>query len=480
MKNIGEVVVEHVQRTKSLQYYRVVLLFSLSVSLIRYASLHAKWMKVDERVEITISGKPEDIFRSKIEKTEGEENIVEQVATKIHTEIDVKKKRESTDGSSLYYNNSNVTNNGNFVDYTNIVKIEGNESFLWQGAQSRLCTHIKKKRKKQKSQKNLHLFLVTRCGAIDERNQHGNFMLGLYAMKLAAMAFRADFTFRCTEIERKDYLLWWLQSKQIGDIAPSPSSLSSTSTSTSTSILSTTSRTEDNHYSVNYSLYDPPQPTPDVACRGMGHVALHYTSEYVRKDMRAMAKELSSSMNSKGIIVDEVAIHLRCGDIISKNISPKDKNYGLVKFQAYRKRIPSTIKSIGIVTAPFAEKNRRKQDHGSGTICQTLVLRLVDYLQTHFPNTEVRVRNDPNESIPEVVSRLILAKYNFCVRSTFCLLPTIASYGTSYVQKGGAAYFFDDVSKVYDNIHLMDEPFLFARDIRERGFNSTLLWLTES
>lgn len=156
---------------------------------------------------------------------------------------------------------------------------------------------------------------------------------------------------------------------------------------------------------------------------------------YVRKDMRAMAVELSPSMKSKGMIIDEVAIHLRCGDMINKNMSPKDKNYELLQFQAYRKRIPPSIKSIGIVTAPFSEKNRRKQDLGSGDMCRALVLELVDYLESSFPKAEVRVRNNPNETIPEVVSRLILAKHNFCVRSTFYLFPSIASYGTRYVQK---------------------------------------------
>lgn len=147
--------------------------------------------------------------------------------------------------------------------------------------------------------------------------------------------------------------------------------------------------------------------------------------------------------------------------------------------QAYRKKIPSSVEPIGMVTAPFSEVNRRKQDLGSERMCRTLVLELVDYLKSYFPNVEVRVRNNPNESIPEVLSRLIMAKYNFCVRSTFCLLPAIASYGTSYVQKGGTAYFVGDVSKVYDNVKLINEPFLFAHEIKEMGFNSTLKWLTE-
>jgi hypothetical protein len=146
----------------------------------------------------------------------------------------------------------------------------------------------------------------------------------------------------------------------------------------------------------------------------MGHAALHYTSEYVGKDMRVMAVELLPLMKSKGMIIDEVVIHLRCGDIINKNMPPKDKNYRLLQFQVDRKRIPPLIKSIGIVTAPFSEKNRRKQDLGSGHVCRALVLELVDYLESSFPKAEVRVRNNPNETTPEVVSRLILARQFLC------------------------------------------------------------------
>ena len=102
------------------------------------------------------------------------------------------------------------------------------------------------------------------------------------------------------------------------------------------------------------TLYTSIPTIPEVACRRMGHAALHYTSEYVGKDMRVMAVELLPSMKSKGMIIDEVVIHLRCRDIINKNMPPKDKNYRLLQFQVDRKRIPPLIKSIGIVTAPFS------------------------------------------------------------------------------------------------------------------------------
>jgi hypothetical protein len=497
-------------RSKTLQYCRVsILLFLfLFLSVSYYVDLHDELIKLQGKGdEIIMPRKLDVVVRRKIinsttilenynkseemARFENRNNDVLMVRSgetssfeRFHpTQNSTSTALTMTSPSLLYHTSKNASNSS---VYTNIVNIEDNESFLWRGAQSRLCTHIKKEKKRKMIASNksvvkeIQLVLVIPCRKYHERHQHGNFMLGFYAMKLAAVAYQVDFVFRCDEEEEegKQYLLWWLQSKEVGE-----ERISSFSSPLSTLYTTGTNMTniENYDYSVNHNLYNPPQPTTDVACRGMGHVALHYTSEYAVKDLRRMAMELLPSMHNKGMIIDEVAIHLRCGDILNpKSISPNDKNYGLIQFQAYRKRIPSTVTSIGIVTAPFEDENRRKQDHGSGLLCQTLVQQLVDYLHTHFPNTTINVRNDPSESIPEVVSRLILAKHNFCVRSTFCLFPSIASYGTSHVQSGGTAYFFDEISKVYNNINLMDEPFLVTHDIKDRGFNSTLQWLTES
>jgi len=450
MENREETSSRQSRKRKRLPDHKIVVLFCLSIFLIRSI------IKFDAKLKIIAFGGSNDNIRE-------DERLTKRIGGDVRNET-------SSNSSAFSHNVTNTTTIGDDLDAPYLVEIRGNESFLWQGAQSRLCTHIKKERKKIKSQKKLHLSFITNCETIHNLNQHGNFMIGLYAMRVAAMAYEADFSFRCIERDRRDYMLWWLQSR---DSIPATES-------TPRVEWTGISRSEGVDYLVNNSLYTPSQPTTEVACRGMGHVALHYASEYVRKEMRAMADELLPSMEEKGMTMDEVAIHLRCGDIISKKLAPNDKNYGFVKFQAYGKNIPPSVKSIGIVTAPFSDKNRRKQDVGSGDICWTLVHELVDYLESHFPNAEVRVRNSPDESIPEVVSRLILAKQNFCVRSTFCLMPSIASYGVSYVQTGGVAYFIEDVAKVYDDVVSMNEQFLLSHEIQEKGFNSTLEWLKEN
>ena len=476
MKTCEETPLRKFGRCTFLRDKRIVILFFVAFSLIQYVTLHSNWQRIDEMFKFIDSDMYSRVLTFDDSKAENKTLFLGHgiIGTELETN-DKKRMGSAIDLPSLSGVATNATDTKRVFNSSNFLEIRGNESFLWQGAQSRLCHRIKKKQRKLDSQENLHLSLVINCGEIDKRHQHGNYMIGLYAMKLAAMAFQANFSFRCTERERDDYILWWLQSQnayQTTNVLPTSNSVSMTPLRTQYS--------EDFYYRVNTTLYSPSSPTPDVACRGMGKINLHYTSEYIRKDMRAMAVKLIPSLENKGILVDDVAIHLRCGDIISKNMPPQDKNYGLVHFDAYRKKIPSTVNSIGIVTAPFSEENRRKQDLGSGIMCRTLVLQLVEFLKSHFPNVEVSVRNDPNESIPEVASRLILAKHTFCVRSTFCLLPSIASFGTSYVQKGGIAYFVDEISKVYDDIKLIDEPFLLSHEIKERGFNSTLEWLTKT
>lgn len=378
-----------------------------------------------------------------------------------------------------------------------VIVIQPKESFFWKGAQTRLCQRLKKERKKDQNLLNsikssqhrnesnpvnkLRMELNAPCTLIHEKHMHGNFILGFYGMRLAALAFDTDFDFRCSEknskhVSGRKYLLWWLQTDRSrlvindndynGNRKASKGRLS-------------TNRPNDREtspysYPINHTLYMPSKPSSKNACSGMSKAALHYTTEYVRRDLRAMATELAPSIEA----IDDVAIHFRCGDVLSSKIPKGDTNYGLLKFQAYRRRIPANTKTIGIVTAPFSKPvSLRKEDRAYGDSCQHLVTQLQLYLQRHFPKASIHVRNDPHETIPTVFARLILAKVTFCARSTFCLFPAVAAFGRSYVQRDGVAYFMDRVSEVYENVLLMDEPFLRSYEIGKRGFNSTVHWL---
>ena len=335
--------------------------------------------------------------------------------------------------------------------------IQPDEVFLWNGAQRRLCDHIKKELSTLHgdNKKRIGLFLKIPCLKVHQRNQHGNVLVGYYGMRVAAMAFNASFTFQCVEdastLQKQTYF-GWLQSQEH----------SKTTTKGSNRTLP--------FYHVMR------RPTKKEACKGMGKVALQYSSEYVRRDLRRMADELSTRLAPT---LDEAAIHWRCGDVLSGKIPKKDQNYGLLKFQAYTRRIPDNVRSIGIVTAPFSSRYSRKEDREYGSDCKYIAGNLVSYLQRHYPNAAITIRNDASEMIPQVLSRFILANYTFCARSTFCLFPALASYGQSFVQQGGVAYFFNSIAQQtnYDNIHMMDEPVVLSYEVLERGINKTVEWL---
>jgi hypothetical protein len=195
-------------------------------------------------------------------------------------------------------------------------------------------------------------------------------------------------------------------------------------------------------------------------------------------------------------------------------------NYGFVPFSVYRSVLAdmildetttATSTTIGIITAPFDPHHLRRQDAQHATKCQILVETLRDYLESHFPGTsKVSIRNDPSETIPMVLSRLILAdQVSICIRSTFCVFPTLASFAKKRVfLEGGVSYFVSSSSistsknnhqnqrsgesappnedYYYGNeLHLLDSkqtPYLYSHDIQTLGWNASLEWLltTES
>lgn len=91
--------------------------------------------------------------------------------------------------------------------------------------------------------------------------------------------------------------------------------------------------------------------------------------------------------------LDDVVIHYRCGDVIAAGWGDFGPFY-YPKYEEYVKYISSEVKSIGIVTQPFATGDNiqaRHKDHveESGERCKYLVEGLIDYLKTHLYNKEI-------------------------------------------------------------------------------------------
>lgn len=440
------------------------------------------------------------------------------------------------------------------------VLVRASESFFWRGRQAKFCQRIKSEMKAQQQRrrqqheigsvvdgdddvvpKRLKFRLEAPCTNIHKEQRHGNYILGLYGMHLAVLAYEVDFEFSCGhhgKVPSSQNLFTWLQTTVQQNLTTTLSDVIGTNQNViwqqlvASSQDSSISHKNNNHTnsltSVNRVSYDPVLPTLKLACKGMGTAPLHYISDKAREDLRRMSLQLLQSklkqpslmrnvmtsinldetkqsvlsstttttspsplilstfppelrpllVNSK-VQWDEVAIHFRCGDILS-NFGSQDTNYGFIKYSAYRTRIHPNVTSIGIITAPFDNPTKlRWEDAAYHKGCQRIVTDFASYLNENFNNATITIRNDPNEGIPIVYSRMVLAQQTFCIRSTFCLFPALASFGQSYFQDGGVAYFIPPTEKVYDNVHLMNASHITSQRIAKLGIDGTISWLRD-
>ena len=348
----------------------------------------------------------------------------------------------------------------------NIINVPlGVEHYFWRGRQNRLVKLIKNTVKNYRNgtaSDDPHtpiilLNLTIQCKLLYDKLHlgTGNLVLGYYAMRLAAAAGGVDFLFQCIQsnqtaqfVDNQGSIITWLQG-----YFPAP------------------------QHAETFSPFDPPLPTLDLAARGMGHVPLHFMSEAIRHDLRKMAIHLVGPRENRTLVndatvdvepilpnveLDDVAIHFRCGDLMKGFNS---KNYGIVQYESYREYIFPTCRSIGIVTTSFNESSLRSQDRGTTRTCQVLVNGLVSYLQHAFPRAKISIRNGPEETLALAYARLIMANQTFCSPSTFSIFPTIASFGTGYIQRANMTYFVAPIVEKYSDVRFMDGPLLSALDV---------------
>lgn len=364
------------------------------------------------------------------------------------------------------------------------------EMFMWKGRQRKLCKHmqtvVKNNEQQQQQQQPLVAYAKVSCQQLHVQKRHGNLIYGLYAMHLAAMANGIDLVFECKETKKEsnNNVFWWLQSRP-DDIMETRALLRQSTT----------------------ELYDEETLSSKDACRGMGKITFGYAYNLARAQLRNMAigtfgarqfgeskntvnttttmSSLSSSLQTTPLYPDEeldqVAIHFRCGDVLD---GFPTTNYGMVPFDVYRSALlasNTTYSSIGIVTQPFKQgKNLRSLDAKHSKGCEQIVTSLQNYLSHHFSHAKVTIRNSQSDTIPMVMSRLVLAEHTICIRSTFCVFPALATFGEATFLPEGVAYFVDPIARSHPNIHLLDSnnvPFLFSKQIKKLGLNKTIFWL---
>jgi hypothetical protein len=288
------------------------------------------------------------------------------------------------------------------------------------------------------------LNITLRCREMHERGiiGTGNYMTGLYGLRLAATVLKVDLHMSCedaTEMSSSLVLPWLL-----GDFPASDEALK----------LLRTNRTVD-------------LPSMQQICSTYNKVPISLLLDQMKFDLRRMALSLvgiPSSSNhpaAKWALqnlgkaskpqypyehqlpsqhdnpllsqtdLDDVSVHFRCGDIMIGSAS--GVYYGFQKFHEITRHISPATTSIGIVTQPFADDesdNRTMQtfktplDRSIGNRCRVVVEALVVHLQESFPQARISIHNGKNENVALAYTRMIMANQTIAASmSSFAVFP---------------------------------------------------------
>jgi hypothetical protein len=126
-------------------------------------------------------------------------------------------------------------------------------------------------------------------------------------------------------------------------------------------------------------------------------------------------------------LVPDVALHLRCSDIITNKRLGQDKihtHYGFLNFREYAARIPSTARTVYVLSDP--------PDRGDdGKLCEGILTAFVRFLRERVDeNTPILVKR--GGEIMYAQAQITLAAVTVCSASTFCFWPALGSQGTTY------------------------------------------------
>ncbi|KAL3921965.1 MAG: hypothetical protein SGILL_002462 [Bacillariaceae sp.] len=158
-------------------------------------------------------------------------------------------------------------------------------------------------------------------------------------------------------------------------------------------------------------------------------INMAYMVPTIRKDMKGLLQGVLQQTPQLEEEMDDVAIHLRLGDVGSISSG----RYGLVPFSVYVKYVDELVIpfvdsepfTIGIVTAPF-QQHRGRHRPNNPHFNQAVVEAATDFLRSKYPKATVTIRNSAQDTHNVVFARLLGAKkLLFCAPSTFCLVPAL-------------------------------------------------------
>jgi len=186
--------------------------------------------------------------------------------------------------------------------------------------------------------------------------------------------------------------------------------------------------------------------------------------------MRRVSKNHGAMIAVNNAVFSILLTHYTCLLVVLGTLSlmfSRHPSFGFMKFSGFSKWISPSARSIGIVTQPFdVEGQIRKEDSGASKMkkCKDLVMAFTEHLTEKFPNAQISIHNDVNETIALSFSRMIMANQSIVGISSFGVFPALASFGTGYIRKPDHRkqpnqWLLDPpVDVVFDGIKLIEEP----------------------
>ena len=302
-----------------------------------------------------------------------------------------------------------------------VVNLTGKDHLFWKNGQIRLCNLLRKMAiidtippSKGVTMPKRPLLIVTYdCHKL--ANRSGNWIVAIYLARIAAAAAQVDIQLQCQEdknISQLNNPILWFDTYQV---APSAE---------------------------NTWPFKGQQLTEQEICTaGYAESRVDIIIDEIKDDFQKLGvtvfgsqnnrRHSSVALNQPALLpeteIDEVAIHLRCGDMI--NMQEDSNRYGLMKFSGYKKWISRDTCSVGIVTQSFDTEHIREKDKANVDSCRAVVYHLVEYIQGFLPSAEISIRNSSNETIVTAFARLVMTKQSFTARSSFGILPVISAFG---------------------------------------------------
>ncbi len=298
------------------------------------------------------------------------------------------------------------------------------------------------------------------------KNGQGNWITGIYQARVAAFHAGVDFKFQCKDgkMSQMKRLMPWFDKY----IAASRSNRTS------------------------WPWGGDRLNEETVCSRKYPFLRVDRMSYQIQDDLRKMAVTLFGSRDAirrhpdvpidaepliPDVELDDVALHFRCGDVMG---GARRNDFGMIRFNEYKKWIPHDTESIGILTQPFDTNMTRRVDKGRVGECRKVVYALVDYLQDFAPNATIRIHNGRNETLPMAYARIVMANYSFTSLSSFGIFPVVGTFGQGYFQEGnrGVNPFGKYIPAILPNVHMMTADKLTTGQMFHKKAEELIPWFT--